>query len=572
MRTIPSNNLKTLSIDRFSGVDARTVCTDPTGSSDIINLVPQHDGSLKKRCGFSLLAALSYNVRRVWTGEIGGVNLAYILAGKYVYSYIFSSKTLTQIGTVNTTDTDADFFCYGGSVYLVDGASIYTVSDGTLTRPLGYVPLVGKDWSDTYIGEPYEPRNLLNNKGRISYVMSEEPSTFLKTDEPISSIDAVYVNGVLIDSSRYTITEMPRTVSVSGLSAFDRVEMYFTYSEDTDPTALAALFSCTSAIVFGGATNERPFLWGSDDRALMFSSRYVGTADTEASRRVYETSNSLYFPKGYEFKVGDGQSPIRAVSKHYDRLLIFTDGGTWMANSSACGTDAFPTLSINSVFGASAPHAATLLGNNPYTVSHGTILKWSSNTDMLDECNASSVSDAINPLLPDKLFSDAVIFADNRERRLLLTGPSLLGCTWVWYEQLDAWVRFDLNNAVTQFIDCPSGVGFVSGARIYVFDEDRTRDYGEREIKGRFTGNVTDLAKYGKKRIFSAAVCCDGDILLECTLDGDSTPSVSLSMSGGAHASVRKRIRTKRFDLLRPSISTSGDGRQIIHSLRLWSQ
>lgn len=550
-------------------MDTRTHCTLPEGSAEVINLVPLHDGSLKKRCGYSLLASLGEDVRAIWTGRICGKETAFILAASNVYSLDLSTAAKTLIGSVDTSDTDADFFCYGGCVYLVDGSRIYNVSSGTLEAPYGYVPLVGKDWRDTYIGEPYEPRNLLNNKGRISYIISEDPSSFLKTDAPISAIDAIYVNGTLIDSSRYAITAMPRTVHVSDLVAYDRVEMYFTYSECADATALASLLSSTSAIVFGGITNTRPFLWGSSDASLMFSSRFVTPASLAEARVGFPESDTLYFPVGYEFCVGDGRSGISAVSRHYDRLLIFTEEGAWMANSSACGVEDFPTLNINSAVGTASRHGAALLGNTPLTVSRGAIMRWSSETDMLDECNASSISHPIVSRLPESLFENGVIFADRREQRLLLTSPALDGIVWVWYAEHDAWVSFDLGIGAERFFEAPRGIGFISSGSLYVFDDDAYTDAGGREIVGRFDGNLCDFGKHGDKRIFSAAVCCDGDVTLECRLDSDALPSVSIDMSGGAHESVRRRIRTRRFTTLHPSLTARGAQRQVIHSLRL---
>ena len=508
----------------------------------------------------------------MWTGKVDGNERAFILAGKNLYTHNFSNNTHSRLSSVESFDTKADFFAYKGQLYLIDGTQIYEVSSGTPKAPHGYVPLVGKNWRDSVLGEINEPRNLLNNKGRISYVIGDPATNFLKTDSPISAIDAIFVNGARIDESKYAITAMPRTVSVSGLYPNDYVEMYFTYANDADAEALASLKSCTNAIVFGGATNTRPFLWGADDPTLMFSSRYVSKSQLLDAQRIYPESDSLYFPQGYEFNVGDGRSPITAVSRHYDRLLIFTGDEVWMADSSACGTEDFPTLNINASCGASTTDGATLLGNTLYTISPDGIMEWSMSDNVLNECNAKSISEPIRELLPYDVYTSGIIFADMREERLLLTSPSLGGIVWVWCAKRNAWIRLDLGMNVSQFFSYSKGIGFINGSDLYVFDESKYEDHGGREIVGSFKGNLTSFDKYGKKRVFSAAVCCDGEVTLECIFDDDTSAAVSLTISAHGHESVRRRINAKRFETLRPAITAGGNERQVIHSLRLWAE
>ena len=571
VKTIPKNNSTNLNIDRFAGVDTRTACTLPSGSADILNMVPLSDGSLKKRCGYKKLFSLPAPPKAIWTGRLGGNDIAFIVADRTLYTFDFSTNSITRTQNVGSQSPNADFFCYNGGIYLLEGTKIYEISHGDLRLPYGYVPLVGKNWSDSLIGEINEPRNLLNNYGRITYIVSDNATNFFKTDSPISAIHAVFVNDIKIDSTRYTITAMPRTVSISGLYPGDRVEMHFTYTSTADRQAYNSLLSCTSGVVFGGITNTRPFLWGSDDSSLMFSSRFVSKAQLEESKKVFTASDTMYFPVNCEFKAGDGRSPITAVSRHYDRLLIFTEENAWMADSSTCDTEDIPTLNINSCYGARAPKGAALLGNNPYTISAEGIIQWSSNTDELNDCNASSISESIAELLPSDVYTSGIIFADRHKNRLLLTSPSLEGIVWVWYAEPQAWVRFDLGMKIDRFFDTPSGVGFAHGSDLYAFDDDLYVDHEDREIIGKFKGNFTDFGKYGKKRVFSASISCDGEVTLDCELDSDLSPTISLTLSSDGHESTRRRISARRFDRLRPTLTASGNGRQTIHSLKLFA-
>ena len=410
-------------ISGFEGIDARFAHKKATGSSDIANFRIRPDGSLEKRYGYRLLSTFDSAVRAMWSGRMDGEFVGYVLIGSTVSRLDFDTGALSAVGTVSTTDTKADFFYYKAVLYLVDGSHIYSITDNGIGYPHGYVPLVGKEWSDTYRGAPNEPRNLLNNKGRITYIISEEPSNFLKTDENISSIDAIYVNGVAISSSSYEIMPMDRTVSVTGLEAGDRVEMFFTYASFPYSEAYAGLIANNSATVFGGINNTRPFLWGGR-KGMMYTSSYVSEDALAASRVGCPESDALYFPANYEFTVGDGASAITAVSRHYDRLLIFNENGAWMADSSACGVDDFPVLNINSHAGVLSQGAAAMLGNRPCSVGARSIYRWTSSTEEFDECNAYSISAPIDELLPDGFYSTATVFSDNTRGELYFCSPA----------------------------------------------------------------------------------------------------------------------------------------------------
>ena len=92
VKTITKNNSKNLNIDRFAGVDTRTACTLPSGSADVINMIPLADGSLKKRCGFKKLTTLPASPKAFWTGRLDGKDIAFILADRILYTFEFHNQ------------------------------------------------------------------------------------------------------------------------------------------------------------------------------------------------------------------------------------------------------------------------------------------------------------------------------------------------------------------------------------------------------------------------------------------------------------------------------------------------
>lgn len=563
MKTI-TEKINSITLEGFSGIDRLRSHTKPSAASDIVNFRICRDGSLEKREGYKLFCSLGKKIRAVFGGYIGGSYVCYALAGSDVFKIDAESGDANVIGSVSTSDTEADFFSYRGALYLIDGNGLYKITDGGTAQPFGYVPLVGKDWSDSVRGEPYEPRNLLNSKGRISYIASEKPSSVLYLDEAVSSVDAVYINGELISSERYSISGIAPMINVSGLSAGDKICVYFTY-ENTPYTAEAVMKN-THAAVFGGINNSRPFLFGGDNPSVIYSAAYVSDASLDASRLGYPASDALYFPNGYEFTVGDGCYPVKAVSRQYDRLLIFTEGNAWQADSSACGTEEFPIMKINSSVGVASTHGAALLGSSPYTVGKDGIYRWTTDTDELNDCNAYRISEPIDGLISENFLKNACIFADGRRRELLISSPAASDRVLVYSEEADAWSSFDGIGAL-DFFELNGSVGFIKENAVYVFDGNMYTDNG-KEITAVFTSGICDFGTKASKHISEIGISLDdGTVSADIFTDGNTFSSASRTFSSQKHAYSSKRVSARRFDYLSAKLTAGGLSRPRLHSL-----
>ncbi len=553
-----------ITLEGFSGIDRLRSHTNPSAASDIVNFRICSDGSLEKREGCRLLCSLGEKIRAVFGGYIGGSYVCYALAGSDVCKIDIESGDADVIGSVSTSDTEADFFSYRGTLYLIDGNGLYKITDSGITQPFGYVPLVGKDWSDSVRGEPYEPRNLLNGKGRISYIASEKPSSVLYLDEAVSSVDAVYINGELASSERYSVSGIAPMINVSGLSAGDKIFVYFTYA--STPYTAEAVMKNTHAAVFGGINNSRPFLFGGDNPSVIYSSAYVSDASLEASRLGYPASDALYFPNGYEFTVGDGSYPVKAVSRQYDRLLIFTEGNAWQADSSACGTEEFPIMKINSSVGVASTHGAALLGSSPYTVGKDGIYRWTTDTDELNDCNAYRISAPIDELISENFLKNACIFADGRRKELLISSPGASDRVWVYSEEADAWSSFDGIGAL-DFLEINGSVGFIKENAVYVFDGSMYTD-GGKEITAVFTSGICDFGIKTLKHISEIGISFDdGTVSADIFTDGNTFSSASRTFTSQKHAYSPKRVSARRFDYLTAKLTAGGPSRPRVHSL-----
>ena len=224
------NALAKVSFDGFGGMDKRDPAKGAPKTDELINLRVLEDGSLEKRCGYRPLSLFPDGVRAILTGNFGGEFIGYVLSGYTVYKLDFSTGTHSIVGHIGNDVGRASIFYYFGHFYLCDGEEIYEIGEDSISACRGYAPLLGKDWGSAYPGEIYEPLNILTEKARISYIVSDPPNTFLSTLYEATAVDALYKNGELVDPSEYTLDRARRVISVQGLEAGDRVLAYVSFS------------------------------------------------------------------------------------------------------------------------------------------------------------------------------------------------------------------------------------------------------------------------------------------------------------------------------------------------------
>ena len=569
-----SRALAKAELNGFSGIDVSSPVSDKYRADDIVNFRILPDGSLIKRNGYRPLVRLPMEVRAVWTGYLGGEFIGYAVAGDSVYKLDFSNGSYTHLGYIYTSEGRVSIFYYIGHIYVIDGEEIYDVKENGIVAAEGYAPLFGKDWDTSYAGEINEPLNLLTPHARISYLVGDNPSIFLATVYSVRSIEAIYVNGELIDASEYKIDDNFKTINISGLQSGDRVLVYLTFvSSLTDRSELVAN---TEAMVFGGISNSRVFMWGGEDKNIMFSSGYVSNENLRESERIYSDKGALYFPSGYDFSVGDGRYAITAVNRHYDRLLIFTDGDTWMADSGACGIEEFPVMRINSDTGCSSVTGSAKCGNDPISVGRGRIMRWTSNTDELEDCNSYSISDGISPLLPRDFFENALVYEDsfNREILFAVRGDEK-GTVFVYGISNGKWYRYEGIGAET-FFSGPDSIGFSSGETLYMFDASLDEDIvssGERyPIVSEYSLSQMDFGMpERKKRVMEVNIEADlQDENLELTFESDGGILTSRMVSGRASDFVTvysERMNTDRFGSVRLRLKSDSSVSQRIYRL-----
>ena len=263
--------------------------------------------------------------------------------------------------------------------------------------------------------------------------------------------------------------------------------------------------------------------------------------------------------------MGEGRYPVKGLSRHYDRLLIFTDGDTWMANSADCQSEHIPVMNINSHVGCSSVGGTAVIGNSPVTVWKNGIYRWTSETDELNECNAYCISNEISENLDASFFANAVAFKNPKENELWFYDPIKANNVWVYNISKGAWYRFVGITAVG-FFDANGQIGFYSNRTIYIFSNvnfvDKPSAQAIVPIMTSLTIKNVDFGSHDKKQL---SYCClvgesnGSEVSFNITSDQNRSVGFSLTQKR-EHSKIIKRTPPMRFSSLKQiHISTYND-------------
>lgn len=551
-------------ITQFGGIDRRgRVC-------DIDNLRLRADGSLERRCGFAPALVLDGTVRGVWSGSFNGAEATFAAAGEKLWQLDLDAGTAVEIGSIAAGKEPVALFLYRGQLCCIDGSDIYLWDGSTLSTASPYVPLVARERDPVDLYNIYEPINLIGRKARFSFRADGK--------------NAIFYFGYAVEGivSLYEATSGSRYLSVEyrlGTDGYGGSYVAFNSTPGAGSVILAVVTldaqyydyaqvaACRRAVVYGGSYDDRILCWGGESPSEMFCSQPVSAAQVTEACIWGNESGSLYFPLDCNFRVGDGQYAVRAACRHYERLLVFTDGDTWMADFSSSANKQFPVVPINSGVGCTAAGAAALAGNDPLTVADGAIWRWTSSALRRDECSAKCVSDGIADLFGEQFSTGALVYSFRGRNEVWFADPSdEAGWVYIYHTGLDAWYRFSGIQADGFFGWCGE-VGFWRGNSFYRFDEARETDLdedGERVIAARLILDGLDFDGGERMNHLTRLVMrLAGEYPpLSLTLETDLGRVRVLDCAAGGMAGgftpLDQPVRSGRFRALRLTLETEG--------------
>lgn len=554
----------------FGGIDTEATFGKGGECSEMRNFRVLSDGSLEKRCGYGLALEMGGEIRALWSGALDDIDTVMVIVGREVYRILEAENMRVKIGEISSGAGEVSFFRMDGGLYIIDGIGMYFCSRESIS-PVGegYVPLLGENW-ENWGGVIKEPINHLSSRVRIKYNLTTGSSSNLETGVKLKSIEKILVNG-----EDYT----SRT-SVNGTEIkFSSMVLYGGYNIEAlvhvDDSYLerGELFSCRHAVVYGGRYDNGVYCFGGNDGSRVFRSKYVGTAALSDAQAVVAGCSGLYFPVGYDFKVDDGHTEVKAVCRHYDRLLLFGYNDTRVNDLADASQRDIPVMPVNSGVGCCGAHAVALCENDPVTVSRDGIYRWTSNTDERDESNAEIISLPIAGCIDESFLKSARVFNCRGNREMWFNSPNdALGRVWVYNYALKIWYCYD-GIFADSFFTVGGRIGFYSGGTVYLFDENEYSDCG-REIVAEFVSRYSDMGRSASIKRMQRCLAVGsgiGRFTVAFKNDaGESVCSVNFVGRAGRGADCQERIlRTGRFSYIQYRITAPGGDRQRIYGITL---
>lgn len=328
----------------------------------------------------------------VWRGSAGYREHTLVAYAGHIFDVDVQQASARMIGEL--TESETTFFGFDEKVYLINGHE-YMVWDGgdetQFAAVEGYIPLVQTATTPAGAGELLEPVNRLTGKRRVRFSPDGAATVFQLPEKNVDEVLTVLLDGNVAEG--WTSDAAAGTVSLSAAPAAgtDTLEIVYRKGEG----ARSEVTDMRFCELYNGATDTRVFLYGDGTNRTIYSGVRYDTGKASAE----------YFPDLYEVAVGEANTALTALVRHYSRLMAFKTDSAWVIQygsitlSDDTSTVAFYCQPVNRQFGNEAPGQVQLLENNPLTVDANSIYQWKSGGYSTyisaNENNAKRISDRV---------------------------------------------------------------------------------------------------------------------------------------------------------------------------------
>lgn len=375
-------------------------------------------------------------VRGLWSGFVAGEEVLCAACNGYLWQLQLEDDgtwSKTACGTINTDD-DVFMFGFSGNLYLLNGTQ-YRVWNGTaLTDVGGYRPMVAISVPPAGGGTTLEQVNKMTGARRVRVSPDGKTGLFHLPERNLSSIDYVqYVTtGADIDGYDVNLTEGTVTITPAPAEGTNSIEIGYSVADDTKDEILAMRY----AELYNGSQDTRVFVYGDGTNRCFYTGiDYDGLPRAD------------YFPDLNVAHVGDENTAITAMIRHYDRLLCFKLDSAWAIGYSSITladgtvTAGFYVSPINRSVGNCAPGQAVLVENRPRTLDGRSVVQWKSTSSSGningDERNAERVSQRVDETIRTFELETAKTFYDKYAHEYYVIGAD--GTALVNGIDADAW-------------------------------------------------------------------------------------------------------------------------------------
>ena len=375
-------------------------------------------------------------VRGLWSGFVAGQEVLCAACNGYLWQLSRDDDGVwskTACGTIDT-ESDVHMFGFSGNLYLLNGSE-YRVWNGTaLTDVGGYRPLVAVSVPPEGGGTTLEQVNKLTGARRVRVSPDGSATVFHLPEQNLESVDYVrYVaTGAAVSDYDVSLTAGTVTITPALAEGTNSVEIGYSVAEDTADEIRAMRY----AELYNGSQDTRVFVYGDGTNRCFYTGiDYDGLPRAD------------YFPDLNVAHVGDENTPITAMIRHYDRLLCFKLDSAWAIGYSSITladgtvTAGFYVSPINRSVGNCAPGQAVLVENRPRTLDGRSVVEWKSTSSSGningDERNAERVSQRVDETIRTFDLETAKTFYDKYAHEYYVIGAD--GTALVNGIDADAW-------------------------------------------------------------------------------------------------------------------------------------
>lgn len=349
-----------------------------------------------KRC-YAVSSSENQKVAGLWTGNVKGKEYLVGAADGKLWKLHDGTKWGKEaIGDLDTTEP-VFFFGYSEKLYMMAKGQ-YKEWDGEKLQDVdGYRPIVSITVVPSGGGTLYEGVNKLNGKRRCWFSPDGTATTFQLPEKDLKSVDWVKNKAAEkepeIEKEKYTVDLEKGTVTFTTApdKGINTIEIAWENKTNYRDKVLAMKWAET----FNGANDNRVFLYGDGTNEVYYSG-----LDTDGQPRAD------YFPDLNVLKVGDANTPITALIRHYSRLIVYKTGSTYSVQYGVTTlvdnttTATFYATPVNRSIGNVAPGQVQLVLNSPRTLFGHDLYEWKNNSSYssnlsIDERQARRISDRI---------------------------------------------------------------------------------------------------------------------------------------------------------------------------------
>ena len=390
------------------------------------------ENHLQIRPGYGTVCTLADGapVRGMWHGYVDGREHLLAACNGHLWDVNTESWETEDLGTID--DTPTHFFGFDRKVYLLTGVDYY-VWDGVAPVSVvdGYIPIVVTAAPPEGGGTVLERINLLTGKRRGQYSPDGEATEFQLPETDISemlSVDGTDIKWTAdLASGKITFVSAPP----KGVNT-----LMFVWRKGVGQRERVAKMRFSE--FYNGAADTRVFLYGDGTNKAVYS-------DLDENG----VPSAEYFPDMNEMAVDSANTPITAMIRHYDRLVVYKTDGAYSTDYNPVTlenkevTAAFYTSPVNREIGNAAPGQVRLVRNSPLTLHGRAVYQWGlANSGARDERNAKRISDRVENTLSGFDFAACKTF-DHEQRQefyIFCGGMALIynygNDTWYYYENL----------------------------------------------------------------------------------------------------------------------------------------